>query len=239
MALAAAGPLARTDPTNPKVLDELQRDYDLLASIKGGIGQRSAAMQHNDLAESEASHHAANAIAQMTSVVIAIFDGDAQGAAKRPAEGLQLFRKAEHIFEGRSMLDRQDIESRGSGSRVKIADNLANSRGRVEAVAAYQDALTIAQPLISQSGGSQQALYSAADALAGLGDLSIQQAMRASAALRLKYWKDAQAWYSQSSSMWKRIQNPGAFSPSGFSTRGPPPVARAIVQCETILSTSD
>lgn len=239
--LTIATDLASADPQNQVAALDLAAAYANVGNASVRTGDAEAALaflrKAETIAAREVNHDALNAVARMYLALISVLEGDAQGTGGHLTEALQLYRQASRIYQTASDLNQQDLESRGclAGSSVKIAGILAKLGHPEDAAAAYEGALKIAQPLISQTNGVQEPLYALADALSGLGDLSAQQAVRTSSGARLKYWRDAKAWYEQSASVWQRIHNPGALSPTGFSTQGPLYVTRRLAECNRAL----
>jgi hypothetical protein len=75
-------------------------------------------------------------------------------------------------------------------------------------------------------------MYAAADAYAGLGDLSPFGARQASDAKeRTRIWRNACAWYETSLSTLRNIPNASRVSPAGLKTRDSHDIARRFANC--------
>lgn len=102
-----------------------------------------------------------------------------------------------------------------------------------EAATALEEALDILTPLISPERQDVPALYSAADAYAGLGDVSAARARKAqNSRERAQLWSDARTWYEKSLSTWQKIPNSSGIGPAGFKARNPRDIARRLAECK-------
>jgi prepilin-type processing-associated H-X9-DG protein len=114
---------------------------------------------------------------------------------------------------------------------------LAAMGKRQDAAAAYQEALAILEPLAAAQPTDFAALYAAADAYFGMGELSKKEAQHSAAApdRQRNLWVEARDWYRKSAEAWRRIPNPGAISVNGFACGHPRDVTRMISICDTAL----
>jgi len=118
-------------------------------------------------------------------------------------------------------------------SYVKAGDVLTKMRSLQEASASYEKALDIITPLISPERQDVPALYPAADAYAGLGDVAAARARIASDAReQAQLGSDARTWYEKSLSTWQNIPNPSGIGPAGFKARAPHEIARRLAECK-------
>jgi tetratricopeptide (TPR) repeat protein len=106
---------------------------------------------------------------------------------------------------------------------------------RQDAAAAYHKALAILEPLVPAQPPDFAALYAAADAYFGMGELSKIEAQHSAAARQRSLWVEARDWYRKSAEAWRRIPNPAAISASGFACGNPKDVARMISLCDGAL----
>jgi hypothetical protein len=58
-----------------------------------------------------------------------------------------------------------------------------------------------------------------------------------SAAKRTDLLRQACAGFAQTQAAWRAVPNPGFFSPLGFDSAGPAPVARHLAQCVAKVAT--
>jgi tetratricopeptide (TPR) repeat protein len=95
-----------------------------------------------------------------------------------------------------------------------------------EADATYAKALEIANPTLSLDHKDFPALYAAADAYAGLGDVAAAQARQAlDPAVQSQQYRKARAAYEKSLEVWKEIPNPSRISGNGYLAGDPHQVA--------------
>jgi tetratricopeptide (TPR) repeat protein len=105
-------------------------------------------------------------------------------------------------------------------SYVKAGNVLTKIKRWEDASASYRKALDIVTPLLSPQRQDVPAMYAAADAYAGLADLSTFRARHGSDAKeRSRLLSDARAWYEKSSNIWRNIPNPARIGPAGFTIR--------------------
>src|ERR1700688_4755463 len=103
-----------------------------------------------------------------------------------------------------------------------------------EASAAYEKAPDIVTPLVSPERQAVPALYPAADAYAGLGDVSATRARRARTVReQTQQWSDALTWYEKSLRKWQNIPSPSGIGPTGFKARDPEEIARKLAESKS------
>jgi hypothetical protein len=92
--------------------------------------------------------------------------------------------------------------------------------------------------LILSGTADLDALYAAADAYSGLGELSIRKAQRPgqSAKQRKGNWTEARSSYLLSLSTWHRIEHPNHTAPNSFEVGDPEIVAKELKLTEAALS---
>jgi len=102
----------------------------------------------------------------------------------------------------------------------------------------FRNALKLVEPLVSTQPADLDALYAAADAYSGLGELAKRRAQHAgSSAKRGKSdWSDAKSWYQQSLNTWHRIEHPNHTAPSSFQVGDPVTVGADLKLAEAALA---
>jgi len=125
-----------------------------------------------------------------------------------------------------------------AASYVKLGEAAAKSRNGQKAANYYHQALTIVEPLIPAAPPDVDALYAAADAYSGLGELSMTAARQPglSKAQKKSHWTEAQSWFSQSLNTWHRIEHPNHTGPNSFQVGDPAVVAKELKLTEGALS---
>jgi tetratricopeptide (TPR) repeat protein len=111
--------------------------------------------------------------------------------------------------------------------------NVLLKMGRVqEAQAHYEKALEKAKLDVSAEHHDFPALFAAAEALAGMGDVSASQARNAAdGRVRAKFWTEASASYQKSLEVWKRIPNPTRLSGNDYLATLPQEVSARLAVC--------
>jgi tetratricopeptide (TPR) repeat protein len=164
-----------------------------------------------------------------------IWIGEAEAGRRNLHRALENYRQASAEMQspaGRPVPD--DTLCQLATSYVKAGDVLTKMRSLHEASASYEKALDIVTPLISPERQDVPALYPAADAYAGLGDVSATRARRARTAReQTQQWSDALTWYEKSLRKWQNIPNPSGIGPAGFKARDPQEIARRLAECKS------
>ena len=151
--------------------------------------------------------------------------------ANQPEAALSEIQRGRSIYES--------LFKAGAGEQVNVAASdvklgeAALKAGHDEAASEYfQQALNIAEPLIPAN--NLDAIYVAADAHSGLGDLSAKKAQRAgqSATSHNSNWKEARSQYEQSLAAWHRIEHPNHTAPNSFQVGDPALVAKRLRQAQ-------
>jgi serine/threonine protein kinase/tetratricopeptide (TPR) repeat protein len=121
--------------------------------------------------------------------------------------------------------------------QTKIGNTLLRMGKSREARTHYQKALDTAKLPVSLEHNDFPALYAAAEAYAGAGDLAASEAHNtAGEAARSQLWNEACASYEKSLSVWKRISNPSRISGNGYLSGDPGEIARRLAACKAELA---
>ena len=153
--------------------------------------------------------------------------------ARQPQTALRYFREARDIYRSLAHEPTDDREViANSSEKMGAAATLA---GDVKSAQAYfEEALSAIEPLPSGRDANVMALYTAADAYSGLGDLSFQNAMKHS---REKAGlAQARFWYLKSVDAWHRIPHPSHSGPNGIDVGDPKLVLSKLQRCEAALA---
>jgi non-specific serine/threonine protein kinase/serine/threonine-protein kinase len=119
---------------------------------------------------------------------------------------------------------------------AKIGNVLLKMGKRKEARTHFETALEKAKLEVSAEHNDFPALYAAAEALTGMGDVSASEARSAgSAGARGKSWTEASASYQKSLDVWKRIPNPSQLSGNDYLATLPPEVSARLAACNLEL----
>jgi serine/threonine protein kinase len=127
-----------------------------------------------------------------------------------------------------------------AASDVKLGEAAARAGQDQEAANAFHQALTIAEPMMAATAVDLDALYAAADAYSGLGELSIKAARQVGlrAEQRRAAWSEARRWMLLSQSAWRRIEHPNHTTPNSFRAGDPAAVARQLKSIDSALAST-
>jgi hypothetical protein len=171
--------------------------------------------------------------------------------AHQPEAALKEFAEARPID--------QALREAGAGTLFDIANIAACSEkmGEASVLAGnpgkagdyFHQALVVAEPLIPAKNGSPDyfhgeliALYAAADAYSGLGNLSFRKAQQPGQTpmLRKANWAEARSWYAKSFDTWQGIRHPNHNAgANSFDVGDPTLVATRLQKCKAALSSQN
>ena len=154
--------------------------------------------------------------------------GEAQAGVHRLREALKSYEKA---AAGLAVDQAHFDDARCDLAMVetKIGNTLVQMGRLPEAAAAYRKASETANLPFSLEHMDIPALYAAADAYAGLGDVAAAEARKApDPAMRSKLWNDARIAYKKSLSTWEKIPSPSRFGPNGYLARDPRQIMQTL-----------
>jgi len=161
--------------------------------------------------------------------------------ARKPKAALKQFEESRALYQ--SLRDARAASSFDvalvAACSEKMAEAAALSGQAQVAAEHFHEALAVAEPLISTTPPDRNALYVAADAYSGLGDLSFRKAQKPgqTAAGRKANWTEARSWYARSLETWRRIEHPIHGMPgSAFDVGDPALVPKKLQRCEAALA---
>ena len=219
-ALTASEAALRVKPDDPRILH-------LYATNLGGIGQylvdtdpraalpyyqRELEIERKLTQRSSAIRYAsgvAHAYGQITNAYEYI--GDNTREFENAAKALAIYQDLSHQDSKNASLGQHAACSEKMGEASALAGDPA------KAADYFHQALAVAEPLISPKNEAPDyfhaepiALYAAADAYSGLGDLSFRKAQRPgqTPAQQKVIWTEARSWYAKSLETWRRIGHP-------------------------------
>ena len=152
--------------------------------------------------------------------------GEAQAGLHQLSEALKSYEKAAAGLAA-DQANFDDARCDLAMVETKIGNTLVKMGRLPEAADAYTKASETANLSFSLEHMDIPALYAAADAYAGLGDVAADKAQKAAdPALRSKLWTDASTSYKKSLSTWEKIPNPSRLGPNGYLARYPRQITR-------------
>jgi eukaryotic-like serine/threonine-protein kinase len=157
----------------------------------------------------------------------------------KPNDALKEFEAARAIYESLHGADPAGGPSLAAAACKEKMGEAATRIGNAKLAADYyHQALANVEPLLSTQKPDLAALYTAADAYSGLGDLDLRKATR-SGQDRIKQrelWFQARSWYVKSVETWHKIKNPSRDGPNGFDAGDPAQAAKNLHLCEIALA---
>jgi len=154
--------------------------------------------------------------------------------ANQPESAIAEIQRGKSIYESLFKAGAGEVVNVASAD-VKLGEASFKADHDQAALEYFQQALTIAEPLIP---ANLDAIYVAADAHSGLGDLSARKAQEAgqSAASRRSNWDEARSQYELSLTAWHRIDHPNHSAPNSFQVGDAAIVAKRLKLAEAALS---
>jgi tetratricopeptide (TPR) repeat protein len=158
-------------------------------------------------------------------------------AANKTDEAITQIESARKIYQ--SLHDAGSInQANAAACDVKMGEAAAKARRDQDAAAYFQRALKITEPLIATQPPDLDALYATADAYSSLGEIDARRARRRglTPTQQKSSWTQAQAFYSQSLNMWRRIEHPNHTAPNSFQAGDPATIAKELRVVEEELA---
>lgn len=240
--LAIFQELIRVDPRNTLMQQSLAIAYINTASesAKLGITAQSFEFTKNSLEIMRAVVASAPENRQQRGTLAAITVAGASIFLRldRPNDALKEFDEARSLYES---LHRTDSAAGPSLEAAACREKMGEAAARVGntklAADYFHQALAAVEPLLSAQAPDLAALYSAADAYSGLGDLELRGASHfpKDHAQQREIWSQARSWYVKSLDAWHRIKNPVRDGPNGFDAGDPAKVAKNLQLCDIAL----
>jgi len=158
----------------------------------------------------------------------------------RPLDALKEFDEARSLYESLRGPDSAAGPSlEAAACREKMGEAAARIGNTKLATEYFRQALAAVEPMLSAAQAPDlAALYTAADAYSGLGDLQLREASHSSKDLaqQREIWSQARSWYVKSLDAWHRIKNPARDGPNGFDAGDPARVVRSLQLCDAALA---
>ena len=158
-------------------------------------------------------------------------------AANQADSAIPQIEKARSIYESLAKTGAKNNSSIAA-CEVKLGEAEAKAGRDQKAAAHFQTALSLAAPLIATQPPDLDALYTTADANAGLGEISARKARQGNQnpAQKKSSWSQARTYFVASLDAWRRIEHPNHTAPSSFQAGDPAIVARHLQAAEAALN---
>jgi tetratricopeptide (TPR) repeat protein len=233
--------LTHTDPKNVLLHQGIAITYANTSSSCLRVGRIAMAKDYSnrsvEIIQSLASSGPQNAFRQYVFAAILIGRGTILTAANETGAAKTVLEHGRSIYETLYKAGNTN-HANIAASDVKLGEAAAKAGHRQEAADDFHQALTIVEPLLSTAPPDLDAIYAAADAYSGLGDLSAKAARRSglSPKQRRSSWTETRSWYQLSQNTWRRIDHPNHTAPNFFQVGDPEVVAKELKQAEAALS---
>jgi serine/threonine protein kinase len=244
--LAIHQQISQADPQNTYLRQSMAISYANTAMALAKVGNTRLGLEDwnkaNEIMRKLASSAPENMSLRHSFAAVVTIGGAILMHAHQPQAAYAEFHEAHRIYQ--SLRDASFGFAFHAACTAECIEKMAEASalaGNRQAAADYfQSALAFAEPLISASDADANALYIAADAYSGLGDLSLKRALqpRQTATLRKASWTEARSWYVKSLATWHRIEHPNHTVMNGFDAGDPTQVAKKLHLCEAALARS-
>jgi serine/threonine protein kinase len=236
--LAIYQDLIRADPKNALLRQGLAITYVNTATAWNRVGKIEMALDYSgkglEMMRSVVAADPKNTRQQGILAAILAARGTILMSAKKSDAAILVFENARTIQESLYRAGVTDKLSTVAACDVKMGQ-AATQAGHEQVAAEYfHQALSITEPLMSSASPDLDALYAAADAYSGLGDLSMKRAQRTGqpAGQRKSSWTEARSSYVMSMNTWLRIEHPNHTAPDSFEVGDPAVVAKKLKMIE-------
>jgi serine/threonine protein kinase len=233
----------RADPKSAILEEALGLAYANIALADAKLGKTDSAFESwgrgHDILQKLVSSTPEHIAQRHSLAIIAALGGTIFMTAHRPQLAFRQFEESRTFYQSLgSSFEESDLVMPGACSE-KMGEAAALSGEADVAANDFHQALGAAEPMISAKLPELNALYVAADAYSGLGDLSFKRAQHLSqtAAGRKANLTEARSWYAKSLDTWRRIDHPIHLMPgSSLEVGDPIVVAKKLQQCEAMIA---
>ena len=233
----------RLDPKNHSLQRSLAIGYVNVADIDSRIGRLSRSLEC--LKKSQAIIRAMvqadpqNVANRGALGDILIDAGQVFMRARQPDDALHQWNEARALYQALSKVDSDAMlySMRAAMCLAKMGDAAVQMGKPASAETYFRSSLVSVEPRVAASA-DRDALFTAAAAYAGLGNLELRRAQRSMADEKSgrDRWAVAASWYRKSLAAWKRIDNPSRETPDGIDFGDRAAVAQNLERCESALS---
>ncbi len=240
--LAIFQDLTRADPKNALLRRGLAIAYSNTAAASVRAGKIELALEYSnksvDIMRTLVASEPQKAYQQGKFAGTLVAHGTILIYANQPQAAIADFESARSLYESRNMEGTTYKRTNVAACDVKIGEAAARTKNDPAAADSYHQALMVVEPLISTENADLDALYVAADAYSGLGDISMRKAQRTGQTTdrQKSNWAEARSWYQLSLNTWHRFEHPNHTAPNSFQVGDPTLVARNLKLTEASLS---
>jgi len=239
--LAIYQELVRTDPQNALLRQGLAIAYMNTAGSKSRAGRINEALEDSkkglEMMQELAGSAPENAFQKGILAAMHVVRGTILTAAGQPSTAIPLLERAKSIYSALSASGGINV-SNVAACDVKLGEAAVRAKNYAKAADYFDSALEVVRPLVGREPADLDALYTAADAYSGLGDVDSAKASGRgmTKAERMAAWNDAKTAYTSSLKTWRRIEHPNHTAPSSFQVGDPAIVAKKTKATEIALA---
>ena len=234
--------LCRADPKNALLRQGLAIAYVNTATAVARVGNTKESLEYSsrglEIMRSLVASAPQNAVQKGIFAAMLAARGTILNASGKPDAAISELDSARSIYESLSKAGSGDQQTNIAACDVELGKAATQAGRDAEAAGYFGQALRIVKPLVANEAADLDALYTAADAYLGLGELSRKKAERTNqtGVGRESHWIEARSWYEQSLGTWRRIEHPNRTSPNGFQVGDPAIVAKKLKATEAALA---
>lgn len=234
--------ITRADPKNALLRQGLAIAYVNTATAVARVGSTKESLDYSskglEIMRSLVASAPQNAVQKGILAAMLAARGTILTGAGKPDAAISELESARSIYESLYKAGSEDQQTSVAACDVKLGEAATQAGHDAAAAGYFGRALTIVKPLVANESPDLDALYAAADAYSGLGELSRKRAERPDqdGVQRKSNWTQARSWYEQSQNTWRRIEHPNRTSPNGFQAGDPASVARKVKATQLALA---
>jgi serine/threonine protein kinase len=234
--------LIRTDPKNVLLRQGLAIAYINTAGSAARVNKIGVALEYSskglEIMKALVDSAAPSAFQRGVYAAMLGMRGTILIDGHQPEAAIREIEKARDLYEVLYKEGTFDKRVNVASCDVKLGQAAALQAYHAAAAEYYHQALGIAEPLISTSTPDLDALYVAADAYFGLGEVAARNAARRGQPPQQvrSEWAQAKSLYQQSLDTWRRIEHPNHTAPNFFHVGDPKIVAQQLSVAEAALS---
>ncbi len=239
--LAIYQELIQSDPQNALLRQGLAIAYLNTAGSSSRAGNLHQALAYSskglEIMQNLTGSASENAFQKGILAAMHVVRGTILTAANQPEAAIPLIERGRSLYKLLTASGGSST-SNVAACEVKLGEALVKARTYQKAEEHFRTALAIVDPLIVRQPADLDALYTAADAFSGLGDVSSAKARGTglTKADRKAAWNDAKSSYAASLDVWRRIEHPNHTAPSSFQVGDPTAVKKKLKAAEAVLS---
>jgi len=241
--LAIYQDLVRVDSKNRLLQQGLAITYMNTGSSCARAGKIALALEYSNrglaIMRTLVSSASENAFQQGIYAAMLVIHGTILATANRAELAIPEMEHGRSIYEARFKAGASSHVN-VAAANVKLGEAAAKAGHDQKASSYFREALSIAEPMIASEPADLDALYAAADAYSGLGELSMKAARRPGLNRKSgkSCWTEARSYLQLSLNTWRRIEHPNHTAPNSFQAGDPAAVAKELKLADAALASA-